>query len=282
MVKTTRVLFRTETQKTHYYWVPKLKSLVEKFWWEKLLEISAYDTLSSSNDYSALYKKKKKDHVARKIAAKFQLIFGHLVKPTLPMAQIDECLREYDIEDEKKDLLLFKLKPYPVERILNGLSESEDVKILVEDVCRERRNRRKKIAPLVKQLKNLRMDEPFLDFPPLKETIEKFEYLLAFDEEVIKQGKTLHKKIYRDFGLDKAKDISSQKHTFWNQAVPAAVDILNPFHHDDNCRRKCEITHEGALKKVAELLKILYPTIWKEETSTITKRIKQKNYRIIR
>jgi hypothetical protein len=204
--------------------------------------------------------------------------YHDFVSPSLPWKKIEQKLMGLDIKDEVKDLLIFILKPYPLEEEFRGFPK---LKELEERVCGESNRKIKKLSPLLKQLENLQNCQSFNDFIPLSETVKKLKEEIAYHREIVKFGKGIYKKFYTMQGLDKDLLKSAQRHRFWNLAVSGALTILNQFYHTWGCGENCKKTHEETIRKVAELLKIIYPKIWKENIPTIMNRIKAKNYRQI-
>ena len=95
----------------------------------------------------------------------------------------------------------------------------------------------------------------------------------------------LEENILTYYAIDKNLKKSPQKHKYWNDKVPEAITIINEYSHNSECNknssgsRDCRKTHNKAINKTAEFLKLLYPSIWKEDIKTVASRIKQRYYR---
>lgn len=218
------------------------------------------------------------------------LQFDYLQKASIDWHKIKSCLSDFIIDDRAIEALVFVMMPAPVNDVINTsrnpfvatISEEED-KII------SRLNQQiKQLSPLVKRLENLQQGQLiYNNCEPLWTTIEIFKQDIAVNREVIKLKHNIDKAKMNFYGIDKDLKKSPQKHKFWNFVVSFAVKTLNPYCHDSSCyinslgQLACKKTHEKAYTKVAELLKILYPSIWKEDVQTIANRIKQKDYRAI-
>lgn len=204
----------------------------------------------------------------------------YLVKPCVEWDEVKTCLKGVGITEAALiEWLVFLLKPYPLEGVLsNPLLQLEKT---AERVCREFNLKIKELSPIIKKLENLaRRDKVYRDFAPLHETIEAFKFNVKVYRAIVKGKKDTDKKWAQTRGIDKnTEKVSPQKHKFWNVLIPPALRIVNRFCHNDNCETTCKKTHQKAIEKVAELLKILYPSIYKEDIQTIANRIKQKDGR---
>jgi hypothetical protein len=255
---------------------------VREFWNEQFLQIGAHSLIEIDNpdgdySYQSLIKRVVAGDTKSPICY-YSPTHNVFIKPYLPWDKINRKLKGLRIDDKTKELIIFLLKPVPFEKRLSGFPE---LKELEKRVCGESNEKLKRLAPLLKQLENIQKDPPFNDFGPLAETIGKIQYEIAFHREIVKRGKGIYRKYYKEMGVDKDLNMSVQKHKFWNWAVSGTLALLNRFYHTGKCEKKCRKMHEEAIRKVAELLKLLYPKIWKEQISTIANRIKQKQYRSI-
>lgn len=213
------------------------------------------------------------------------LVLEHhfLVKPYLPWDKIKSTLKAFNIDDRKIQTLVCILKPSPIEQKFIPDENPLYARIVVseENVCDEFNREIRELSPLVKRLKNLQEVKGYEDFAPLILTILKLEYDLEVYREIVKRKRITDKQLLAVYCIDKDLKKSPQKHKYWNVVVSSALKILNPFCHSDNCETSCRKTHQKAITAIAELLKILYPSIWKEDVKTIASRIKQKDYRNI-
>ncbi|MEW6417623.1 MAG: hypothetical protein AB1480_05825 [Nitrospirota bacterium] len=233
-----------------------------------------------SFDYDpANYKKFIIDLIKNKQIS-FCIDYENEIKPQLNWQQIMSCFSELKTIDQITiDFIIFALlKPFPfTNEFTHGYSELES---LVQSKCAEINMVIKRFAPLANQLNNIQF--PDLDLlPKIGFDHVQYNYYLRLCHEIVKIGKKIPDMHFRYFGIEKSKYKSPQKHTFWKYAVSGAVHEINQYCHDDNCDKKCNVFHLQAFRVVARLLKILYPSIWRENLDTITKRIKTKYYTFI-
>jgi len=236
------------------------------------------------NHYRSFIEKKRSLPDDKPVGDSQELVLSHhfLVKPYLPWNNLKHIQDDLKIDDKKFQVLLFILKPTPIEQTLvpeeNWLLKRIDE--VSDNFVTECNRKIKALSPLVKKLENLiKEDESYAAFPPIYSTISAMQYDIGCTREIVKRRLTTEKN-YLDINLiDKDLKKSPQKHKYWNVTVSNALKILNPYCHTDNCENNCRKTHQRALTKIAELLKILYPSIWKEDIKTIASRIKQKDYR---
>ncbi len=196
---------------------------------------------------------------------------GYLVKPYMEWEKIKTCLKGIGItETALIERLVFLLKPYPLEDALSNpfLQRFEKA---TKHICRELNRKIKELSPLIRRLENLAVqDEVYHDFEPIRKTIEAFKFDVAVYKAIIKKKKNTDKKWAEAHLIDKdIEKVSPQKHKFWNVVIPPALEIVDRFCY----------TQEEAYRKIAELLKILYPDVWKGDIQTNANRIKQKNYK---
>jgi hypothetical protein len=218
--------------------------------------------------YDKFVKSLPKDSPENTFYAEIIFIHDNFVKPYLPWDKINKSL-EGVISTGDIRFLVYKLKPIPFEAFL---SEDKVSGLTIEKLCKIDKQRKKELSPLIARLEHLQQHPLYKDFYPLAEVIGRFKYDIENYDAVIKLYTILEERFLEKFGLDKnIKKVSSQKHKYWNAVVSAAFNILKNYCH----------TEIEALRKIAELLKILYPSIWKEDINTIANRIKQKKYRQI-
>jgi hypothetical protein len=197
------------------------------------------------------------------------------VKPFLPQREIDRILEGLPID---KDLLMYILKPIPLEKYLTD--EYPKLYRLEQDICREKNRVIKQMAPMLKQMENLRSENILVNSPHLLQTIKEIQYEISCYREIVDRGINMTKKHFAMMLLDKdLKKIDPQKHKFWSKAINAAIFILNEHFHSDSCHHGCKVTHVGTLRTVAELLRALYPTIWNKDADTIYRLIEQRDSR---
>lgn len=212
------------------------------------------------------------------------LDFDYLTKPGVDWGKIRDCLRDFPIDDIAIESLVFILTRAPFDSSVNP-SNNPFIKVFNDAenaVVSGIKQQIKKLSPLIKRLENLREGSLlYRDSAPISATIETLKLDLAVHREIIKLKDNLDKAKLNFYGIDKDLKKSPQKHKYWNIVVSFAVKKLNEYCHNENCDSKCSKTHQKAITQVAELLKILYPSIWKEDIPTIANRIKQKDYRAI-
>lgn len=210
------------------------------------------------------------------------LKFIYLEKPSIDWDRIKACLHEFPMTDIAIEAFIFALTRSPINFVLNP-SNNPFIKVINDSrnsIVTEKNQMILKLSPLIALLEKLQKENPqYKDFGPLSATIEKFKYDKALCDAIIKYKENAEKFQNNYYGFDKSSEISMQKHKCWNSVVSFAVDRLNEYCHNDNCDSKCGKTHQKAITKVAELLKILYPTIWTDDIPSIAKRIKQREYR---
>lgn len=196
--------------------------------------------------------------------------YEYLVKPYVEWGKVRTCLRDVGITKTVIERLVFILKPYPLDGALSN-PLIQKVEKAANGMCRDLNRQIKELSPLIKRLENLtRQDAAYRKLKPLRETIEALKFDVELLKAIIERKKSTDKKWKEMRLIDKNTDkVSPQKHKFWNITIPSAIKILNGF--CENEKRTCI--------KTAELLKILYPNIWKEDIHTIASRIKQKYYR---
>lgn len=204
------------------------------------------------------------------------------IRSSLPWTKIKNCLKELNIDDKNIELVVFFLKPTYIEstilpdpnRFLEIFNKSD------KEICDTLNNEIKKLSRLVGGLQNLiEEDKSFKNFFPIHVTIAAMQSQINLNRAVVKYKNKEGENYLKKYGISKNLRKSPQKHKYWNYGVSRALKVLNSFCHTDNCERPCRKTHDKAIHKVAELLKILYPSIWKEDVKTIAIRIKQKDYR---
>jgi len=209
------------------------------------------------------------------------LIYDYQVRPYLPREKLKKFRDELSLDDNKFELLLFHLKPAPIEQTLIP-EENPAMKQLREETEKgltQFNKRIKELSPLVKRLKNLTETDHYKYFRPIFVTIDRMQFDIDVCREIVKQERAAKKRFLGNYLIDKDREKSPQKHKYWNAVVSNALKIVNPACHTDYCKAGCRKTHQKAITAVAELLKILYPSIWKEDIKTIASRIKQKDYR---
>jgi len=201
--------------------------------------------------------------------------YESLVKHQLCWSKIATCFSGLKIDKEEVDFIVFLLKPYPfTNEFKYGYPELE---LLVQSTCAEINKLRKKLSPLAIQFNNIRFPHhdilPIVGFDHIQ-----CNYYLSLCRKIVQIGKKIPGMHFRYLGIEKSRYKFPQKHTFWKYAVTGAVHRLNKYCHDDNCERECNVIHRQTIRVIARLLKILYPSIWREKLDTITKRIKTKYY----
>ena len=220
----------------------------------------------------------------RKGGGKILIDYKFHVKPYLPWKKINDAFKDLKVDNYSIESIIFVLKPFPIEKViiaennpaLECFEEASD--IIVADCNKKIRQ----LSPLVQKLRNLaKEDKGYAEYVPLYLTVAAMDYDIECCRELVKTKQSGDKNWRETYYLDKNLKKSPQKHEYWNVAVSGALKILNPFCHSDNCNANCKKTHQKAITLIAQLLKILYTSIWKEDVKTIADRIKQKDYRNI-
>jgi hypothetical protein len=198
-----------------------------------------------------------------------------IVRGTLNWPKIRACFSGLKVKEEDLEFIVFILKPWPfTNQFTKGYPELNS---FVESTCADINKVIKRVSPLVNQFKNIELPYPDI-LPTIGLDYVKFKYYLAVCRKIVQLGKKIPDMYFKHFGIEATKYRSPQKHTFWKYAVAGAVNRLNKYCHDDNCDKRCNVFHLQAFRVVACLLKILYPSIWRENHHMITKRIKTKCY----
>ena len=291
--KTTKIQTNRTTEKKEDY---SPETVAKNFWlyWLRTIMQQVSDRIMNRLDIDQAEKKHHLDYVNKKKSLppdlpvggiEDQLLdFHYLQKPNTDWDKIKDCLRDLDIDNKNIELLVFILKRAPIEHTLvpqenptlTALNEAAD------SMISEFNQKIRELSPLIKRLEKLQEVGSFYkEFHPLSMTIEALRYEIALCHEIIQLKKVKDRQWLDIYCLDKDLKKSPQKHKYWNHVASFAVNKLNEYYHNDNCERNCSKTHQKAYTKVAELLKILYPSIWKEDIKVISNRIKQKDYRAI-
>lgn len=215
-----------------------------------------------------------------------ELIINHLylVSPYLPWNEVRAIFNGLSIDEQAMKGIIFVLKPTPIEHSMDLRENS--LNQLIDKACKETiddcNKKIKNLSPLVKRLEKLmRENEAYSKVRSLNETVAVLRHDIELYRAIVRTKAENDKRHLQRYLIDKDLNKSPQKHKFWNIAVAAALQRINPYCHTDNCAPQCRKTHKTALIKVAELLKILYPNIWTEDVDTIASRIKAKEYRAV-
>jgi len=214
-------------------------------------------------------------------------IYNSMVLPTIPCEEVGKCLSELKFEKKELQAFIFSLKPFPIELVLlPSKSKKSRQRIIIENILQRDIDNNNKIikqrSALVGQLKTLQKDPAYNKYPPLKLVIKKLENDKDQSRKIVERKKIVLDKILNFFQISANFSKSSQKHEYWNILISNALRQLNK--HYCNCSdsdKACTTTHKKTIFKLAKLLKILYPKIWKDPIKTIYERIKQKDYRKI-
>lgn len=196
------------------------------------------------------------------------------VKPKLNWRKISTCLSPIRIPKDKWDLIVMLLKPIPfTTEFTSGYPELEK---LVASTRREIAPLAKRLAPIAQQLKNI--PYPYRDLLPnlqLYKIAPQIKDLSDIYTSMDELGKQIPKRHFRYFGIATRKYETPQKQDFWTYAIGGAANELNKYCHDGRCPNKpCKEIHDvKVFPVIAQLLKTLYPTIWKESTAAIARNI---------
>lgn len=222
--------------------------------------------------------------------------YDSCVKPRLPWQKIKACFNGLKIDEESFDsyidAIIMILKPWP---FTNEFTKGDpQITKLVKETCDNFKKLRKQLAPVVSQLDNMqfiyRLDR--LHFPKSAGYdslwhIPQYIHLKLWIDQVIKYGEQISNLHFRYFGIEKGYYRSPQDHPFWRYATAGAVYYVNYFCHKKTCSHNmkgeinCKIIHEASYQIVANLLQILYPNIWNEDSIEITKKVKRRAFRFI-
>lgn len=217
--------------------------------------------------------------------------FANIVEPRLPWVKINKVftdIRKKGLKEETILLIVFILKPFPLEReIQKGMPELHKIE---KEICGASNQRIKRLPTIIKQLEKMseKSHMPLYNTADFAQALKNLREELEYHREIVRIGKDLHKRYLAILGIDKdVKKIHPKKHKFWSVAVSTAVTVLNDFCHSELCEQDakgiwlCYKTHKKTLQKIAELLRILYPTIWKLDVNSIFRLIEQRDYRNI-
>lgn len=209
------------------------------------------------------------------------IMFNYTVKPYLNLVQINKCLKELHIDDSSIENIISVLKPIPIEHyLIPGENRLNDrMTQVTKGIFAEANQKIRTLSPLLKRLTNLSQDKTYCHLEPLEQTINILNYDIEMLQWIVKIRQASDRHNLSIYHMDKDLRKSPQKHKYWNTVVSHAIRQLNDYCHSVECDEKCRKTHQKAINKAAELLTILYPSIWKEDIETIAKRIKQKDYR---
>jgi hypothetical protein len=208
------------------------------------------------------------------------IIYCLFVEPHFPLFKIKKCLKEFDLDENTIRKLLFILKPINIEDLLTGNSSSSVMPIAsIQNQIKLYKQKIKQRAPLVKQLENLKQDILHKNFYPLSQTVDRIKKEINIYRDFLDLVKGSETTLFHTYSFDRNLGKNPQKQRYWNDKVSESIKIINQYSHNADCCRNCRKTHKKAIHKIAELLKLLYPSIWKEDIQTIADRIKQRNYR---
>lgn len=272
------------------------ETVAKNFWkdWHLTIAHKISDSIMNRLDIDPAEKKHHIDYISKKKSLPSDLPVGsiedqlldfkYLQKPNTDWDKIKECLRDFNVDNKDIELVVFILKRAPsVEWTLSPRENPAFTAFnkAADSMMSEFNQKIRELSPLVNHLEKLQEDTPYKDYFLLTQPIEVLKYHIALYREIIKNKRDTDKRWLGIYCLDKDLKKSPQKHKYWNVVVSDALKMLNLYCHNGNCDSNCRKTHQKAITKVAELLKILYPSIWKEDIQTIANRIKQKDYRNI-
>ena len=151
---------------------------------------------------------------------------------------------------------------------------------LEDQACREHARRKQRLPRLLQLIKKtIQKDGRLNSSPCWSEAVKEMEYEIAVSNEIVGIRERARQQYFDVSGLDFNIKKPPQRHRAWAESTKFLAEIVNEFYHTEACERECKVSHEKTYRKVAELLKIAYPSIWKEDLPTIANRIKQKDYR---
>ena len=153
---------------------------------------------------------------------------------------------------------------------------------LVKSTCDEFKKARQKFSRLAPQLDHIRFPEHDLSLPFGHLCQGQCNDWMNWSKHVVRYGEKIPRYHYRYYGIEQKKYGAPQKHSFWSYATAGAIYYVNCFCHGDRCKKKCNTLHERSYLLVANLLKILYPNIWREKADNIANNIKTRALRLLR
>ena len=205
----------------------------------------------------------------------------YLVKPYLPWDRIGIVLSDLNLNREKIEGLVLLLKPVPIEHHL-GLLKDTIIQKFEKTIKKEvdRLNEKvKALSPLLKRLEKLSRQREYRGFSPLSGTVTRLRRDIAISKAMVKARRENDKKLLEGYGIDKDPNKSPQRHKYFSTIAVRALRVINQSCHTDACEPHCKKTHKKAYVKIAELLNILYPTIWTQSTDIIANKIKSMEQR---
>jgi hypothetical protein len=155
-------------------------------------------------------------------------------------------------------------------------------KIITQSLSQNANIKIKKYSRLKGQFEKLLQDTDWQEFEPLTSVINKLIGSLEKERSMVDFLKRREKAYRSLYYFDKALNKPTKKQGYWNHVIIPALKLINNYCHNNHCTRtrQCSITHATAYYKIAELLKILYPSIWTESIKTISNQIKSREQRI--
>jgi hypothetical protein len=159
----------------------------------------------------------------------------------------------------KKYLIPFTLRPPGYEQMFQGQIEADPVtmSIIMEVLTRwlnfakEREKTLPRLLDELEKIEEIEFEE-YASLPEMKaevkENIEAYKELVTILEETI--SKTISQPEMKP----------TLKRYFWEKVIVQGIELINDFCHNDQCiENNCTKIHDLAIKKTAELLKIIYP-----------------------
>lgn len=179
--------------------------------------------------------------------------------------KLSEIVRSFNIPLEVMEVMneiVIILMPYPLENKLvpekrSRFSAEKDR--YEKSILDEANKKIKLLSGMIGQIKEMSKDALIGINQPLGEAVCYLDKCKAYLQEIVR----VHAERKRDLLVDDNLQKEPHKHRFWNTLIVKAVGMVNPYCHDTGCD-DCKKTHDKAILIVHELLKILYPGIWKD------------------
>jgi hypothetical protein len=205
----------------------------------------------------------------------------YLVKPFVPWKEVTDTLGEFQFDTQAIEDIVLCLKPVPIEQHLglidNPIQDSQDQAI--REAMDFFKGKIKTLSPLAKKLENLTKEDGYRNLLPLKQTILCLRWDIEIYKAIVKDRQDNDKRYRAIHLIDENLHKSPQKHPYWRELATRVLKLLNAHCHDGACEPGCRKTHKKAYIKVAQLLKILYPTIWTQKIEIIANKIKSMEQR---
>ncbi|MBE9535708.1 MAG: hypothetical protein IMF07_00870, partial [Proteobacteria bacterium] len=181
----------------------------------------------------------------------------------IPWGKVYDVLSNLDIEKKAIKALIVSISSPFIDDLIKATPAQKN-NFISEECIPELNRRIQKLARISGLIKDLQKEKRYKKLNILTETVACLEWEKSFSQEFISAHKEAEKIEAEYTGIGSNKNKSPPKHKVWNEIVSTAINQLNKYCHiyglceDDNCDK----IHKKTITKTAELLKLLYPSIW--------------------